>query len=72
MLADYLEKMLCGEPAFSNEVRGSIRKDMATIRNFMSPFTEHDLYDRLTTHVVEFCRLHPLLIPKPPNPKLYR
>jgi hypothetical protein len=72
MLADYLEKTLRGEPTFSEKVQHSIHKDMKTVRNYMAPYTEDDLYDRLTIHVVAFCRLHPSLIPKPPNSKLTR
>jgi hypothetical protein len=72
MLADYLEKTLCAEPAFSEQTRQLIRKDMATVKNYMYPYTEDDLYDRLVSHVVAFCRLHPVLIPKPHNPKQIR
>jgi len=72
MLADYLEKTLCGEPGFPDEARRSIREDVSVLRNFMYPYTDQDLYDRLTSHVVVFCRLHPSPIPKPRNPKLNR
>jgi hypothetical protein len=72
MMADYLEKTLCSEPSFSDEARASIREDMATLRKYKSPYTEHDLFDRLAAHVVGYCRLHPSLIPKPRNPKLNR
>lgn len=72
ILADYLEETLCKEPAFSDEARRSIRDDMAVLRDFRFPYTEQDLYDRLTAHVVAFCRLHPSPIPRPPNPSLNR
>ena len=72
MMADYLEKTLCGDPAFSVKVQRLIRKDMATLRSYQCPHTEDDLYDRLIAHAVAYCRLHPSLIPKPENPRLRR
>src|SRR5262249_19054204 len=72
ILTDYLETTLCGESGFSDEARRSVRDDVAVLREFMYPYTEQDLYDRLTEHVVAFCRLHPTLIPKPRNPHLDR
>jgi hypothetical protein len=72
MLADYLEETLCGEPTFSDEARNSIHEDMAVLKDFMHPYTDQDLYDRLTSHVVAFCRQHPTPIPKPRNPELKR
>jgi hypothetical protein len=72
MMADYLEKTLCSEPAFSDEARASIREDIAILRRFKSPYTEDDLYDRLIAHVVEYCRLHPSLRTKPRNPEINR
>lgn len=72
MIADYLEETLCGETAFSDESRSAIHEDMAVLRNFMYPYTNKDLYNRLTAHVVAFCRQHPSPIPKPQNPQLYR
>lgn len=72
MIADYLEQTLCTESAFSDETRRSIREDVAVLRNFMYPYTEQDLYDRLTSHVVGFCRLNPSPIPKPRDPRQSR
>ena len=72
MLAHYLESTLCGEPGLSDEAKKSVRNDIAVLCNFMAPYTEQDLYDRLTAHVVEFCRLHPAPIPRPRNPDLHR
>lgn len=71
-IADWLEQTLCNEPTFSEEVRRQICDDVAVLQNFMYPYTDQDLYDRLTNHVVAFCRLHPLPIPKPVDPKLSR
>ena len=32
------------------------------------PYVEDDLYDRLTDHLISFCRKHPELIPYAPIP----
>jgi hypothetical protein len=72
LIVDYLEETLCGEASFTEEARRSIREDVALLRNYENPYTEQDLFDRLTGHVVAFCRQHPSLIPKPRNPDLYR
>ena len=71
-LATDLERTLCSEPDFSDAARQQIRNDVAIIRNYMYPYTDQDLYDRLTEQVVAFCRLHPLPIPKPHDPQLHR
>jgi len=71
-IADYLERTLCDEPTFSDETRGQIREDVAVLRNYRYPYTEQDLYDRLTAHVVAFCQLHPSPIAKPHDPQLHR
>jgi hypothetical protein len=72
LIADYLEETLCEESSFSEEERRSIREDMMVLRNHRMPYTEEDLYDRLTDRVVAFCHQHPSLIPRSPNPDFTR
>ncbi len=72
MLADFLEQTLSDEPVFSDRERRSIREDIAVLRDFISPYTEQDLYDRLTALVVTFCRQHPSPIPRSRNAELNR
>lgn len=72
LIADYFEETLCTESAFSEEARRSIREDMMVLRNYRRPYTEEDLYDRLTAQVIAFCHLHPSLISMRPNPDLAR
>ena len=72
LIADYLETTLCEEPAFTEATRQSIRVDISTLRDYTRPYTEDELYERLISHVVAYCRLHPALIPKPHNPELTR
>ena len=85
MFVDFLENTLCFENNFSQKVRESIKADLNRLRNFifpdeisshspdaLLPHVEDDLYDRLTEHVVEFCRLHPVLIKRDIDPEQYR
>jgi hypothetical protein len=72
ILLDFLESTLCNEAGIADEIRESIREDVGILRDYEYPYTEEDLYDRLTGAVVAYCRLHPCLIPKPANPSLHR
>jgi hypothetical protein len=72
ILLDFLESNLCNEPCLPDETRESVQEDLGALRNYEYPYTEQDLYDRLTEAVVAYCRLHPRLIPKSPNPSLHR
>jgi hypothetical protein len=72
ILLDFLESTLCDEPGIADRMRESLREDLGVLRDYECPYTEEDLYDRLTEAVVAYCRLHPRLIPKPVNPSLHR
>jgi hypothetical protein len=61
ILLDFLERTLCEEPQIGDELKQSIKDDLHTLRDYESPYTEDDLYDRLTSAVVAYCRLHPRL-----------
>jgi len=85
MFVDFLENHLQCEPRFSPQVRASIASDLERLRNFVPvrelvdetdagklPYVDDDLYDRLASHVVRFCRLNPRQIPHRHNPEQYR
>lgn len=85
MFIDFLGEHLLGEPRFSKESKVEISADLERLRNFLSvddleddedagglPCVDDDLYDRLTSHVVSYCRLHPNLVPIELNPAQYR
>jgi hypothetical protein len=72
VIIKFLETTLCSEQGFTSEIKGSIQSDLALLRNYDYPYLEDDLFDRLTGHVAAFCRIHPLLIPRPKDPDLHR
>src|SRR3954452_6477057 len=86
MLVDYIEDRLASQSCFSSESKASIREDLGRLRGFTpvnettdasdlvahGPYTDDDLYDRLTEHLIVYCRAHPQLIPHAADPKQYR
>jgi hypothetical protein len=85
MFLDFLDDHLQREPRFSSDIRASIASDLGRLRNFLPvreivdesdagklPYVDDDLYDRLASHVVRFCRLNPRLILHHHNPEQYR
>ncbi len=77
----YLEQHLAGEAGFSLAVRREIRTDLARLRvddsgqegdalsEENSPYVDDDLYDRISGHIVSYCRLHPALVPHVRDPR---
>jgi len=85
MLVDYIETTLTSQSCFSGETKGSIRHDLDRLRNFLPPneltddsqiselpYVDDDLYDRLTGHLIFYCRHHPQLIPRDAAPEQFR
>ena len=85
MLVDLIETTLMSQGCFSDEAKESIRQDLDRIRNFLPPneltddsqipllpYVEDDLNDRLTDHLILFCRNHPVLIAYSPDSEQYR
>lgn len=86
MLIEYIEERLASQACFSEAAKASIRDDLRRLRVFTSPneiedvadledngpYTDDDLYDRLTEHLILYCRNHPQLIPHIADPKQYR
>lgn len=85
MLIDLLSDHLLGETRLAHDEKTAIEGDLERLRNFLPvrdlrddaeahklPYVEDDLYDRLTSSVVRFCRLNPKIVPYQHNPEQYR
>lgn len=85
MLVDLLSQHLLGEGRLSPGEKVSIEQDLERLRSFHPvrelkddaeagslPYVQDDLYDRLASSVVRFCRLNPKLIPYRHDPEQYR
>ncbi|HEY3569888.1 MAG TPA: hypothetical protein VGP73_18285 [Thermoanaerobaculia bacterium] len=85
MFVDFLGAHLLGEPQLSVGAKAEIRDDLDRLRNFIPveelesdnevdqlPYAEDDLYDRLVSQIVSYCRLHPELIAHQPDPAQFR
>ena len=86
MLVDYIEQRLTSEACFSDAAKASIHEDLSRLRGFRpvnettdasdleahGPYINDDLYDRLTEHLIVYCRNYPQLIPHVADPKQYR
>ncbi|HCS40534.1 MAG TPA: hypothetical protein DIW44_13240 [Anaerolineaceae bacterium] len=81
----FLQATFENENNFSAEIKESINSDLFRLKNFlpvdklefdsqksMLPYVDDDLYDRLDGHLIQFCRLHPQVIPRKHNPLQYR
>lgn len=80
---DFIEETLVPQPCFSGETKDAIRQDLDRLRYFLPvddlksraqaselPYIENDLYDRLVSHLITFCRQTPQLIPLEKEPEL--
>ncbi len=76
MLVDFIEATLTSQSCFSEQTKKSIRQDLGRLRNFLPPnelkddsqrtelpYIEDGLYNRLTEHLIVFCKHSPRLIP---------
>jgi hypothetical protein len=86
MFVDLLRDNLLAQSFFSDDEKQSIAADLNRLSDFVAPdelsddevdggqlpYTEDDLYDRLVTHVVKFCRQLPQVIPRQAAPAQYR
>jgi len=71
-LLEFLRSTLVDESKLPKKMKTQLRKDLKRLAQEDEPYTDDDLYDRLTHAVVEYCRLNPELIPKPNDPTLHR
>lgn len=72
MFIEFLGTTLSAEPRLPTALINVVKSDLAILANFEEPYTDDDVYDRLTEAVVAYCRLNPTLIPKPIDPLQYR
>lgn len=86
LLADFIEEKLVSQPCFDASAKASIRDDLTRLRGFKpvddvvdvqdlaanGPYVDDDLYDRLTEHLIVYCRSHPYLVAHVADPKQYR
>jgi hypothetical protein len=72
MFLEFLHETLCSENKFPNEFLASIENDLKRLWDYDHPYVDDDLFDRLAEYVVEYCRLHPVLIPREHDPNQYR
>lgn len=81
----FLQNIFENESNFSTEIKASINSDLFRLKNFlpvdklqydsqksMLPYVEDDLYDRLQSYFVQFCRHNPEVIPRKLDPHQYR
>jgi hypothetical protein len=84
-LIDFLQNTLGKEKNFSRESKKQIASDLHRLKHFIPPnklkgnpqisklpYTDDDLYDRLTENLIEFCHQNPQVIKKDYDPKLRR
>ena len=85
MLIDFIQEKLGSQPCFSAAAKASIQNDLNRLRQFTpvneitdksqlenGPYTDDDLYDRLTKYLIAYCRNHPQLIQHVADSKQYR
>lgn len=85
MFIDYLRDHLTSEAGFSTEEKAEIEEDLDRLRNFLPveqltddshatglPYVEDDLYDRLVSRVIGYCRLHPQPTPREREERQWR
>lgn len=86
MFVDFLRDHLLAQDFFSHDEKSSMTADLDRLTAFITPdqlaedhsrdhllpYVGDDLYDRLTAHVVKFCRHFPQIIPRQPDPRQYR
>lgn len=86
LLTHFIEKHLGSQPCFNDTTKEVISNDINRLRKFKSvpeiedvsdlaangPYTDDDLYNRLTDRLIDYCRSHPKLIPHNIVPEQYR
>lgn len=71
-LSDFVLSKLKDVSVFSTEAINEIERDISRIKNYSDPYTDDDLYDRLTDYVIEWYKAHPEPIPHQHDPDLLR
>lgn len=68
MFVSYLRQNLGTAECFSVSDLRSLHEDLDRLMDFKDPYIEDDLYERLTSLAVEYCRATPAWIPHQHNP----
>jgi hypothetical protein len=85
MFVDFLEEHLILKSTLTPEAKDSMAQDLRRLREFLPvedlkddseagqlPYVDDDLYDRLVFNLVDYCRLHPQILPHEPDARQYR
>lgn len=72
ILARFILDTLGASPDFSVESRTQLRTDVDRILDFVHPYTEDDLFDRIERMLLDWCDLHRDPVPRELNPHLHR
>jgi hypothetical protein len=71
LLIEYLRKYLADKTIFEPEKIIEINSDLERLSKFNYPYTEDDIYDRITNRIVDWYLKNPIQIPHQKNDKLY-
>lgn len=72
ILLGYLRAVLLGPDLFDQATSQEIRDDLNRLSESDHPETSDAPFNRLTDHVIEWCRAHPEPVPHVHNPDLQR
>jgi hypothetical protein len=71
LLVDFLRQKLVGENIFEEETAKEINDDLDRLSIKNRPYTEDDIYDRITNKIVDWYLKNPTEIPHKKNDELY-
>jgi len=71
-LASFLIETLARDESLDEESRGAIIEDIQLVTNGKHPYTNDDVYDRLTDKIVEWSIRKGKMVEHLPNPQLRR
>lgn len=72
ILARFLRDTLVSSGLFPSQTSKAVAQDVVRVLDYERPYTDDDLFDRLTARVVDWSRAHPDPVAHTRNPKLQR
>jgi hypothetical protein len=69
---DYIWKTLSESGSFESNVLVELKSDLDRLRDYIHPYLDDDLYDRVTEHIVEWYLEHKEPIKREIDPNLHR
>lgn len=72
ILAKYIETTLINSDEFNKKENNQIKSDIERLLDYDSPYTEDEIYDRLTNKIVDWYVANPDPIAHKHNPYLHR